>query len=311
MWFRFLAALALILGVALAACDAGPSSSEPPFSMVGAWSVDRSVSREMGTVSVSQTVVDRSRPSTGTIELSGRETGSLSEVVIYTTAVNDYHRLKLTSRTAGTTPQTYYELVFVQRTQSGARVQSITLDRFSELGDESYAVEATSDADLFRIGSASVSVDHELRATASPYGVVSLDGTLLLGSRRLEAGEDNVLSETTVSPAASGRTTEYTFRSDGTLRIAETDGASSMSRQGTWVQDDDGLRISVLGGDGRVETTDYAIHRGAGGVVLSSRAAARDACNAACREDRIIELAGVPGTLLETWSASEIHLSPL
>ena len=274
--------------------------------MEGIWHVDRTVSREMATVRETQTVVDRSLPPSGSITLSGRETGALSDVVVYTTAVNDYHRLKLTSRALGTTPQPGYELVFIQRTQGGARFQSVELDRFSESGNQSYGVETESAPYLFDIGGASVSVDQTLRAAGSPEGTVRVTGTLALGSRRLQTGVDNVLSETVVVPDASAPPTEYTFHADGTLSVSA---ASGTPARGTWARNDDGsLRLSLLDGQGRLLTTVYEVERAGSGIVLTSRTP-RDACDAACREDRILHAAGLPGTLLETWTESEIYLS--
>ena len=69
-------ALALAL-LTLPACDSGNSGSSTPGALVGSWTLQENVVETFLTVNQAQVIVDRSGPTTGTLQISGAQTGTL------------------------------------------------------------------------------------------------------------------------------------------------------------------------------------------------------------------------------------------
>ena len=255
-------------------------------------------------MSETQTVIDLNQSSTGSIEVDSGRDGSLTVASVYTAGARGYRRLVLTDRQPGTASTSYVELELVDRTQDAGRTQTLRLARVS--GDERALStnEATSAPYLFTLDGPSVTVRADARG--STPDVTRISGTLTLGNRTLRADETDVMTATERVPGTDGAPRiEYTFREDGTLTVAASDGSSS---RGTWAREDGAARVSVLASDGTLETALYTLERAGTGLVLTSRAP-RSACSAQCLEDRIVQAGGRPGTLLAAWTETELHLS--
>ncbi len=227
-------ALALAL-LTLSACDSGDSGSSTPSALVGSWTLKQSTSETYLTVNQAQVIVDRSGPTTGTLQISGAQTGTLR----YMNVDLNYGEVQLTSYDpaapypaerieARLSPTGYSGIAFISANGAVTQYETFNASPYT-YADGRLTVRPTP----FR--------------TYSGATVTLAGGTLAYQTTPIAAGE-RVLARRVVTPfqiSYDGLTAVRYIIEDGGVFRAERDFSpnQTLSIAGTWEVDGAQLRL--------------------------------------------------------------------
>ena len=304
--FALFAALVGMAGV-LTSCD----TTDPSERIVGTWTVDSYVFRQMGEVSKTQVVVDLSLPSVGSFEVSGAETATLRTFRSFDPGLNGDRLINVsTFDPDAPPPRDFVDLNFTQRTLESGVVQTLTYTNYTGGTLESYEATATTAPFLFSEQDAQLTVNADLPGFNDASRMVHVEGTLTAGNRTLRAGEENVIREVTEVPLVDFNAEEkqYTFDPDGSLTIVTSLRGHTRVEEGTWEVMDSRLSYAIVEGGTTTRMAEHDLEWRGSTLVLANQTD-RAECNASCRRWIMIDVAGDPESLVEAWQEREILLS--
>ena len=302
---------ALVLAVlSLSACDSGGAEGgSTPSALVGSWSLQSTTTETFATLSEAQTVVDRSRPTTGTIAFSGAETGTFR--FLNGQPENGSAILATYDARQPVTRQDVYELRLNSYGSSGdARLVGIKADgTYVEYVLYSSPTAPFTYADG-RLTLASIVLQDVYNDTRR---VTVSAGTMAFQATSVAAGQKTRVRSSTLpfdmDPYTGFSALRYILEDGGGYR-AERDfyPNRTLSVAGTWAADGNRLRLSVTQ-DGMTETEAFTYALESGQLQLGVSA---DPCraNASCRFSYEQELGIRPGTLSQVSVATTTVFSP-
>jgi len=300
-------AVAVGLVVSLTSCD----TTDPADRIAGSWSVDSYVFRQMGRVSETQVVVDLALPSEGSIEITGAESATLRNVRSFDPGPNRYRLINVSTFDPDSPqPSDWFDLSFTQRTLETGLEQSLTFSRFSSGNPESYVGSATSAPYLFTENDARITIDTDLAGFNDASKMVHVEGTLTVGNRTLREGRDDVIREVTQVPLVDFNAEErqYTFKTDGSLTIVTSLRGHTQVEEGTWEVTGSRLTYAIVDGGTTIRMAEHDLEWRGSTLVLSNETD-RSECGPSCRRTVMVQAAGDPESLVESWQERETLLS--
>lgn len=301
-----------LLVVSFIGCD----TEEPTSALVGTWSVDSYVFREIGRASESQVIIDLDRPPEGGFVISGAESVTLGYVLSFSFSPSSGGSMRFTNYDPSQArPDDYYLLEVERRNRANGPLESLDFNHIVSGRSNSYFSFTQPPPALFTAVDAAITINAKLPNQSTPTDSVHITGTLTLGNRTLRVGEDDLISENIQRPGISitgirfALPPQYMFSGDGSLRIV-TPGqrGTDLVETGTWELIGDQLAYSVANGRGEVRTGEHEVQWRGSTLVLANQTST-EACDAPCRYQILADVGGKPGTLLAYWQEREIVLS--